>query len=262
MCWRRTLLICSLCSTLAIGTLAFSTVASPQTESDLASLTKKVAAHRASVSELQLEYQVTSEAKVGGKLKRFESAMFIAFRRPNFLRLHLKQERPSLMVSDGEWLWSYSEAANTYSKSPAPSSLSAFFDSLIGTYVPMAIDDTVTVLIPPSKRLTERLELLGQESLGTKAGSNVLCYVLKGSLDEKSLSIWGYDRGDTKLWINTSDLLTERAESTFVPEGSGGRQPIRITLVRLSSRLNEGLPPSLFSFVPPPNAKLRAARSR
>jgi len=238
--------------------LAFSAgrgIALGQSETDPIRLIQRIEAQRKQIDEVWQEGLIITEIKYEGMVKRTEVEFSAAFKQPNLFRFQLKGRSPLLMVSDGQWLWLFREREGTYTQTAAPKQ-SPLFHNWIGLFIPLQMGDT-SILLPPSGNVVQGFRLLGQESLETKSGGVLSCYVVEGEMSKETLG--HYDHGRVRVWVGTDDLITWKIESTFVPGSSSAEREVTITLLTKSVRVNEALPDSLFIFTPPAGARQLSA---
>lgn len=60
-----------------------------------------------------------------------------------------------------------------------------------------------------------------------------------------------YESARVRVWIDVTDLMTRKIESTFVPKPPSREQEVKITVLNTKVKLGESVPESLFVFTPP-----------
>lgn len=229
--------------------LAISLLARSQREPT--ALLQEIEAHRQRIQDVLLEGVLITETKHRGVIKRVERPFVAAFKRPNRFRFEIKGEASVLMVSDGDWMWTFRGRSQTYTQRPAPTHLPAF-DHWMGLPIPLQIR-SVPVLIVPTADVIHSITLVGRESLHLRSGEDVLCSLHTAQMNQEMLS--GYDRGRVKAWVGVRDFIPWKIESTFGPASSDQRES-RVTLAITSVKVDEGLPDAMFAFAPSPEARL------
>ncbi len=220
-------------------------------QSDPAKLIQQIEAQRKQIAQMKLEGLVITEVHFEGMTKRWERAFSLAFKRPNFFRLEVKDDfSPKLLVSDGEWVWQFLERNGTYMKRPA-ATYPRWFDTWVGIFIPEQFAESTT-LHPPEPGLLGEVTQTGQEELELQPGQHVLCYVFEAQMKRKHPM---YEQARLKIWIGIDDALPRKIEGTFIPQPTRRESLARATILVRSIELEPRLSESLFVFVPPANAK-------
>jgi outer membrane lipoprotein-sorting protein len=235
------------CMVLALSCSIVPSVSFGQSES--AELIQRIETARQQMTAVLHEGLIITERRFEGMVKRTEAAFTVAFRRPNFLRYHIKGELPVLMVSDGEHLWNFQENDRTYKKRPAPTQL-VTYDHWVGQPIALGVGPSL-MLMPAPLLKPEQVVLIGQEPLKMDSGETISCYVLEGGLSPEISTM--YDSARTRVWVAATDLITRKIESTFIPKSPSREYELKITMVTKSLRFNEDVPESYFTFTPPPD---------
>jgi outer membrane lipoprotein-sorting protein len=241
-----------LCLALVMTLLVSLTAALGQS-GNAADLLKRIEANRQQINDMQQDGLIITETKFDGGVKRTETEFSTAFKRPKLLRIQIKGRSPMPMVSDGRWLWSFNERTRSYTQRSAPTKMSVG-ENLFGTLIPLQIGDT-SLLVPIGQKLVKDLRFSGQEWLETNSGQKALCNLFEAEISDEVMSKLGEVK--MKMWIDTNDLITWKVETTLIPKQLSQEREVKVTILTLSTKLNEGLPDSFFKFVPPSDAKQR-----
>lgn len=242
--------ICTRFLALALCLLASLTVVG-QSQRDAAGLTQRIEASRRRLNEMRQDGLIITETKFDGSVKSSETEFSAAFRRPNSFRIQIKGQAPILTVSDGQWLWRFSERSRSYVKRQSPGRVSAH-ENLFGQFVPVQIGDT-TLMVPIGRKLITDLKFVGLESIETRSGQKAHCNVFETEMSPEAIG--GIGQARLKMWIDINDLITWKVETTLVPRQPAREREVKTTILILNAKFNEGLSDSFFTFVPPPDAR-------
>jgi len=167
---------------------------------------------------------------------------------PDKWRAEFRSEYVSLlMVSDGEFIWSYDRIKKQYSKKPDDDGLKA----ILGT---------LGVKIPETKGRGASARTLRSETIEVD-GEKHDCWVIETPVQEASMSLPIEPGLEVKIlggtatrWIDKKLMIEVRTvTSTRTQIGEFERLSRRMRVWR-NVRINEAIPDSVFTFIPPPEA--------
>jgi outer membrane lipoprotein-sorting protein len=207
--------------------------------------------YRAGLTELRRDYLI--EVGRSGRGSRLPNHLSVAFRAPNRFRFDLKDPQHFLMVSDGQYRWTYNESGNSYWRGPAPANAPAF-RSWIGPFLPLQVGDAL-MIAPSRDGQANAPEALGRAQLATALGDRE-CYVLRAAIADDLLRDWDLHDGTITVWVGVRDYVNWKIE-VALNQRAQGRDSAKVTATDVTKDFASEFSDSLFEFTPPSGAKKR-----
>lgn len=209
-----------------------------------------IESYRAGLTALRRDYLI--EVVRPGH-RRQQNHLSVAFRAPNRFRFDLKDPQQFLMISDGQYRWTYSKGGDSYARTPAPANASAF-RNWIGPFLPLQVGDAL-MIAPSRDGQANEPEALGRAQLDTALGGRE-CYVLKAAIADDLLGDWDLHDGTITVWVGVHDYVNWKLE-VALNERSQGRDSVKVTATDVTKDFGSDFSDSLFEFTPPSGAKKR-----
>ena len=196
-----------------------------------------------SYASYQFTEETTTQVTVMGNTVNVPMTMQVQAVSPNRLRMEMKtgNQVSSIMISDGETMWTYTPMLKQYSKtSGSDADLEKFGVTMMADMAQLSANGTTT----------------GSESLEVD-GVPHDCWVVESRVAKQSLGGMEIQDAVYTTWIDKQ--LGIALQRTMSGKMQGGPMPAgvetRTKSVKHSLKFNEALPYSLFIFTPPPDAK-------
>ena len=197
------------------------------------------------LEQYHLEGDISVQMAAGGQQRTMDVGMLLAGEGAGRIRAELVSPRIQVtIVSDGDTTWMYVPPLNQYMRQA-------------GTFNPAAAQSPVPDLLAEYGKLdenVERVELLREEEVAV-GDSTRPSYVLSVSYTPRETAA-GTDSSHKTLWIDRERLLVLRDETAarMASSPTGGPMQVDETTTFSHLRVDEPLPDSLFTFVPPEGA--------
>ncbi len=196
-----------------------------------------------SYASYQFTEETTTQVTVMGNTVNVPMTMQVQAVSPNRLRMEVKtgNQVSSIMVSDGETMWTYTPMLKQYSKtSGSEADLEKFGVTMMADMAQLSANGTTT----------------GSESLEVD-GVPHDCWVVESRVAKQSLGGMEIQDAVYTTWIDKQ--LGIAMQRTMSGKMQGGPMPAGVETktksVKHALKFNEALPDSLFTFTPPPDAK-------
>lgn len=183
---------------------------------------------------------------------RITKRSIVAGVKPNKLRLEsVDSDAPPdyAVVSDGEALWFYNRRRHAYMKHPATEANPVLLKELYGDRVVGVIQFFERRMLPHvfaylDKAVVEMATNATsmREETDRREGKPVRCYVIDSRVTHQGRVL------TVTLWIEKNRLLLHRLEATV-------QDPSLVSPIIIYLSVNEPLPHSLFTFIPPKGAR-------
>ena len=152
-----------------------------------------------------------------------------------------------LMVSDGEFIWSYDQIKKQYSRKPDDDGLNA----ILGTF---------GVKIPETRGGRVSARTLRSETIEVD-GEKRDCWVIETPVQEASMSLPSESGLEVKIlggtatrWIDKKLMIEVRTVTSTRTQMGKSEMLSRRMKVWKNVRINGAIPDSMFTFIPPPEA--------
>jgi outer membrane lipoprotein-sorting protein len=167
---------------------------------------------------------------------------------PDKWRTEIRSEYANLiMVSDGKFIWSYDQLKKQYSRRLDDGGPNAVL-STIGVKIPEAMRGRASVRTLRSETIEVDGEKRGCWVIETPGLEASMSLPIEGGLEVKILG------GTATRWIDKKLMIEVRTvTSTRMQMGKFETLSLRMKVWR-NVRINEAIPDSVFSFIPPPDA--------
>jgi TonB family protein len=187
--------------------------------------------------------ETTTQVTVMGNSVNVPMAMQVQAVNPNKSRMEIKTGNlvSSIMISDGDNAWMYSPMLKQYSKLSGGDT---------------AMENLGSTMVMDAAQMAANAHTIRSESVEVD-GSPHDCWVVESRIDKQSMGGMEIQDAvyttwiDKELGITLQRIMTGKMQGGLMP----GPTEMRTKSIRRSLKFNEALPYSLFTFVPPADAK-------